>query len=187
MHGVHELGGDQPVALLITKLGKQTIGVTEEVAAVTAAGAGEGNKPSAKSRRTRRAAPKMEHPPVMGTKTAKSSRTNRSDRTAIRQCRSEAKKRGPLAARGKHVIGSDAAKPATRKCPRKDSKQQVCLNLLCRPKGASIEELQRVTGWQAHTVRGFLSGAVKRKLGMELVSQKPEDQPRRYRLPQATA
>ena len=175
---------DQPVALLITALGKEAIGIAEQGAVAGSPSVGEGGKPSAKTQRIRRAAPKMEHPPMIGTKTAKSSRTNGSDRTATRQCRSDAKKRGQLAARGKR---GDAAQPATRKRRRKESKQQVCLNLLGRLDGASIEELQRVTGWQPHTVRGFLSGAVKRKLGMELISEKPADQPRRYRISQATA
>jgi len=69
--------------------------------------------------------------------------------------------------------------------PRSDSKQQLCLDLLRRPEGASIEELRQATGWQAHSVRGFLSGAVKRKLRLNLASHKAEHQPRRYRI-QAT-
>ncbi len=65
---------------------------------------------------------------------------------------------------------------------RKATKQQICIDLLRRPNGASIEELQEVTGWQAHSVRGFLAGAVKKKLGLVVVSEKPNDGPRRYRV-----
>jgi hypothetical protein len=65
---------------------------------------------------------------------------------------------------------------------RKATKQQICVDLLSRPEGASIEELQGVTGWQAHSVRGFLAGAVKKKLGLAVVSEKPNDGPRRYRV-----
>jgi hypothetical protein len=66
---------------------------------------------------------------------------------------------------------------------RKPSKTDICLELLRRGNGVTIEELQEATGWQAHSVRGFLSGAVKKKLGLKLVSDKPKDGPRRYRIP----
>jgi len=68
-------------------------------------------------------------------------------------------------------------KPAATK-----TKQQACLDLLGRREGATIEELQVATGWQQHSVRGFLSGAVKKKLGLTLLSEKPHAQPRRYRI-----
>ena len=68
------------------------------------------------------------------------------------------------------------------KPPATKTKQQACLDLLSRHKGATIEELQVATGWQQHSVRGFLAGAVKKKLGLTLLSEKPEAQPRRYRI-----
>jgi hypothetical protein len=64
-----------------------------------------------------------------------------------------------------------------------NSKQQTCLNLLSRPGGASIEELQQATGWQEHSVRGFLAGTVRKKLGLALLSEKLDAGPRRYRIP----
>jgi hypothetical protein len=70
---------------------------------------------------------------------------------------------------------------------RKPTKQQICLDLLRRPKGASIEELQAVTGWQAHSVRGLLAGAVKKKLGLTLRSEKLANGERRYRVRQVEA
>ena len=66
------------------------------------------------------------------------------------------------------------------KPPATKSKQQACLDLLSRPEGATIEELQVATGWQQHSVRGFLAGAVRKKLGLTLLSEKPHAQPRRY-------
>ena len=48
--------------------------------------------------------------------------------------------------------------------------------------GATIEELQAATGWQQHSVRGFLAGAVKKKLGLRLRSEKPDGGPRRHRI-----
>jgi hypothetical protein len=69
------------------------------------------------------------------------------------------------------------AKPAGVK-----SKQQVCLDLLNRPEGATVDELQAATAWQQHSVRGFLAGAVKKRLGLVLLSEKPDAGPRRYRI-----
>jgi len=71
-------------------------------------------------------------------------------------------------------------KPAAAK-----TKQQICLDLLNRPQGATIEELEAATGWQQHSVRGFLAGAVKKKLGLTLLSEKPDAGPRHYRITSA--
>jgi hypothetical protein len=49
-------------------------------------------------------------------------------------------------------------------------------------RGASIEEMMQATDWQQHSVRGFLAGTVKRKLGFPLTSSKPNDGVRRYRV-----
>jgi len=62
------------------------------------------------------------------------------------------------------------------------TKTQVCLGLLRRKMGATLCELMSTTGWQAHSVRGFLSGTVKRKRGLTLTSTKDEEGERRYRL-----
>jgi hypothetical protein len=62
------------------------------------------------------------------------------------------------------------------------SKQQLCLELLRRPDGARVEELQAATGWQPHSVRGFLSGTVKKKLGLTLISDRAGNGSRRYRV-----
>ncbi len=59
--------------------------------------------------------------------------------------------------------------------------------LLERPKGASIAEMQKAMSWQAHSVRGFLAGTVKKMPGVILVSEKPESGPRRYRVEAAGA
>jgi hypothetical protein len=68
------------------------------------------------------------------------------------------------------------------KPPATKTKQQACLDLLSRPEGATIEELQVATGWQQHSVRGFLAGAVKKKFGLTLLTEKPDARPRRYRI-----
>ena len=48
--------------------------------------------------------------------------------------------------------------------------------------GATIQDLAIVTGWQVHSVRGVISGVLKKKLGMTVVSEKNESGERRYRL-----
>ncbi len=62
------------------------------------------------------------------------------------------------------------------------TKQERVLTLLSRPAGASIEEIMQATDWQQHSVRGFLAGTVKKKLGFTLKSSKDEDESRRYRI-----
>jgi uncharacterized protein DUF3489 len=62
------------------------------------------------------------------------------------------------------------------------TKQERMLTLLSQPEGASIEEMMQATGWQQHSVRGFLAGTVKRKLGFALTSSKPDDGVRRYHI-----
>lgn len=64
---------------------------------------------------------------------------------------------------------------------RTGSKLAAMVTMLQRPKGASIAELCKATGWQAHSVRGALSGTVKKKMGLSVTSAK-SDGLRRYRL-----
>ena len=56
------------------------------------------------------------------------------------------------------------------------------LDLLQRPGGASMKELMKATGWQRHSVRGFLSGTVGKKMGLTVKSTKGEDGERTYSL-----
>ncbi len=62
------------------------------------------------------------------------------------------------------------------------SKQQRCLDLLSRRDGATLAELVAATEWQPHSVRGFLSGTVKKKLGLSLSSSRDTDGTQRYAL-----
>ena len=62
------------------------------------------------------------------------------------------------------------------------TKQERLLTLLSQAKGASIEEMMQATDWQQHSVRGFLAGTVKKKLGFSLTASKAAGDVRRYRI-----
>jgi hypothetical protein len=63
---------------------------------------------------------------------------------------------------------------------RDGSKAAKILDLLKRPGGATSKELQKASGWQPHSVRGFLSGTVGKKMGLTVTSTKGEDGERSY-------
>ena len=64
---------------------------------------------------------------------------------------------------------------------RENSKQATVIQMLQRPEGATIQQIMEATGWQAHTVRGTFAGAFKKKLGLNLTSDKAEGGERTYR------
>lgn len=62
------------------------------------------------------------------------------------------------------------------------TKHDRILTLLSRRDGATIPEMMEATDWQQHSVRGFLAGTVKKKLGFIIISSKSEGELRRYRI-----
>jgi Protein of unknown function (DUF3489) len=70
--------------------------------------------------------------------------------------------------------------------PVRASKQAEVIALLRRPEGATVDEVRAATGWQPHTVRGVFSGALKKKLGLAVVTAK-EERGRVYRIAGAGA
>ena len=74
------------------------------------------------------------------------------------------------------------AAPAKTPRTRENSKQAQMIELLKRPDGATLNQLVEVTGWQAHTVRGAMAGALKKKLGLTITSDKATGQERTYRI-----
>ncbi len=86
----------------------------------------------------------------------------------------------------KQAKAAKEAKPegnaAGPKKAREGSKKAIVLELLRRPEGATLADIQSVTGWQAHSVRGFLSGALARKMGLAVESFKTPEGGRAYRI-----
>ena len=82
------------------------------------------------------------------------------------------------------VAQAEASFTAPTKTPRsrQNSKQADVIRMLQRPEGATIAQVCAATGWQAHTVRGTFAGAFKRKLGLLIVSEKPQGGERVYRI-----
>lgn len=83
---------------------------------------------------------------------------------------------------------TDTPKAETLTAPvqrRKGTKQAALIAMLRMPNGATIDEIMAATGWQSHTVRGAMAGALKKKLGLEVSSEKVEGRGRVYRLPAA--
>ena len=72
------------------------------------------------------------------------------------------------------------AKAASKKKPA--TKQAKIISLLQRQKGATISELTKITSWQEHSIRGFISGTLKKRMGLDIFSQKDGKGIRRYRI-----
>ena len=78
-------------------------------------------------------------------------------------------KRGPRPAPKR---GQPVHKASTLTTPRANTKQAGAIAMLRSTKGASIAALMEATGWQQHSVRGFLAGVVRKRLGLDLQSSK---------------
>jgi hypothetical protein len=104
-------------------------------------------------------------------------------------------KGGPPAAKGAPAKGkaskkATSAKNATKAkksakggepaAPREGSKTEIILGLLRRAKGATLAEITESTMWQPHSVRGFLSGTLGKKMGLTVQSEKRDDGTRVY-------
>ncbi|CAN7529448.1 MULTISPECIES: DUF3489 domain-containing protein [Aminobacter] len=82
---------------------------------------------------------------------------------------------------------SETSVTKVKKTRPTETKAEMVLKKLRLTKGATLHQLIDATGWQAHSVRGFLSGTVKKKLGLNLISETSKDGLRRYRINDAAA
>jgi hypothetical protein len=106
----------------------------------------------------------------------------RSHDMAKRKAQTSAKPRSGTKTRSK----VNRAKPVREYNTRAKSKRAAVVALLNRPQGVTIAAIIAATGWQSHSVRGFLAGVVRKKLGLTLQSEKTDGE-RVYRViePQA--
>ena len=79
------------------------------------------------------------------------------------------------------VEGNAAPANPENQTEKKESKAAVIIKLLMRPQGATLEQMMNATGWQKHSIRGFMAGTLKNKHGITAVSAKV-DGSRTYRV-----
>ena len=115
-------------------------------------------------------------------------------KNAQKAAHSKTSAKGPQAATGaKKAKDTNNATPskktapeapagATERAPREGTKQATMIAMLQRKNGATIAEIVEATGWQPHTVRGAFAGALKKKLGLTIASEKEEKRGRVYRV-----
>jgi hypothetical protein len=86
-------------------------------------------------------------------------------------------------ATGLQAIGFTSQAPRAK---REGTKQAVLIELLTRAEGATLPQMTEATGWQIHTVRGAMAGALKKKLGLDITSEKQPGTDRIYRITTTT-
>ena len=82
---------------------------------------------------------------------------------AKRKGKAKAAKAAPAASEPEAATG---VTPTAKPTPRAGTKQALMIEMLKRPEGATVEQIAAATGWQHHTIRGAISGALKKKLGL---------------------
>jgi hypothetical protein len=101
----------------------------------------------------------------------KRSATSRSKKSKPGQRKTAARQASSKAVQRKSKIQPPIDPTKLLSKPRADSKQAGVIALLRTPAGATIATMANETGWQSHSVRGFLAGVVRKKLGLKLISE----------------
>jgi hypothetical protein len=142
--------GDDPPPLRITRAGMQAIGVETEVDASESVTSGDAGATSADAGVQATGAP------------APATEADGAATPAKRKGKARAAKPGKAA-------------PAEKPTPRTGTKQAQMIEMLKRSEGATVEQIAAATGWQPHTIRGAISGALKKKLGLTVAATRTRE------------
>ena len=106
--------------------------------------------------------------------------------TEITTSESQPKRKAKAAEKTKATSSKKTAKSAKtkRSSQPKDTKKERVFELLRRKEGATIAELAKATDWQNHSIRGFISGTITKKMGLTVASSKNDAGERTYRVTQ---
>ncbi|MCC6366838.1 MAG: DUF3489 domain-containing protein [Bryobacterales bacterium] len=86
------------------------------------------------------------------------------------------------APKSKEKASKKASKAAKTATPREGSKKEIVLDLLRRKDGATMAEIAKATDWQNHSIRGFISGQLTKKMGLTVESSKNDAGERTYHI-----
>jgi hypothetical protein len=85
------------------------------------------------------------------------------------------------------AVPTNEPMPVATETETKGTKKDIVIRLLQRDEGATLQQLMSATGWQAHSVRGFISGSLRKKLGLTITRVAQTDGDATYRLSQTAA
>jgi len=144
--------GDEPPPLCITRAGLEAIGVTADAPASTPAPATDAPQ----------GAPAAQEGDAAGQEPQAPTQEPQAPEPPAQAAQAPATAKGKAKAKPAKQAKVASEKPT----PRAGTKQAQMIDLLKRPEGATVEQIAAATGWQHHTIRGAIAGALKKKLGL---------------------